>query len=170
MLDDFSSGESTYVLGVQAEAAVEPISEVSIHLGTPPLPYGTNIKSILDRFREDGLLCRLITYIAQATWYKIPGAAEILDDSLLKELVSAKFMKPGDSPFRPFFTKDANHYCTICHNSKIPRRSLERALGHARGHFEHTIDGKFTNKNTKKDVESRKKKNGGRYECSIWYE
>jgi hypothetical protein len=170
MSEDPSNGQSNYVLDVQGRAAAERIPELSIDSLTPSLPYGTEIQDMLDRFKEDRLLGHLIVSIVRAAWFKKPGEAETLEDSLLEELVKAGLMKDkSDSPFRPFFTQDGDHFCIICAASQTPRRSLDRAIGHARKHFNHTIDGKFTNENTKRDIEARKKRNGGLYKCSIWY-
>lgn len=161
-----------YVLDIQNEAAVEPTPEISILKVRSPGSYERVKENMLNRFRHDELRCRVITHIVDSEWFHKPGMSETLDNALQEELVRKRLMKKRGHPFMPFFTPDKNHYCLICPEDKklVARRPLSLALGHARGHFEHTIDGKYTNENTKKDLERRRNSGSRIYVCPIWYD
>lgn len=161
-------GGAPPTLHLAPHEAVTPDSRVFNHDVTVPADIFAWVK-------DKEHLELLVQYILCAPWYQNPGKKETLEPGLLKKLVKKGLMKEDDSPFRPFFSEDGNHYCHICLHDpaikkRIARRPLDLAIGHARKHFNHTFHGKFTNPITKKEMERRKSTDDGKYLCPIWYE
>jgi hypothetical protein len=164
------------IFSVQADSA--PVTEFeqwtwnSKEIG----PLGMDapaIQSYIEVLQEKGepQLIQLIEWILRSDWYR-NGAAEQLPpmNTNLRGLIKPR-TTPGasKSPFSAFISdkvERSSYKCLLCSDKqKITKRSLIRAVGHARGHFHFKIDG-YYDENTRKDQEKRKTK--PRKHCTVW--
>lgn len=118
----------------------------------------------LMNFVKKKALKKLIQWIVESNWYQInrkeclpPTSCEFF--KIISERPSAS---NPHSPFSAFISQKGPYRCLLCESKKS--RSLERAFGHARKHFNFKpVDG-YTDENTKNDQKRREKK---QKECGI---
>jgi hypothetical protein len=131
------------------------------------------IQSYIEILQEKGnpQLIPLIEWILGSDWYR-NGAAEQLPpmNTNLRGLIKPRStLGANKSPFSAFISDKfgrSSYECLLCSDKqKITKRSLIRAVGHARWHFHFKIDG-YYDENTRKDQEKRKTKS--RKHCTVW--
>jgi hypothetical protein len=107
-------------------------------------------------------LHNLILHILDSDWYKARGAEQLPDGELRKAFRKRTSSSSASSPFSAFFSPKQPYICFLCPEGPQPHRTLERALGHARYHFNFKpvlLNEKgYTNLNTKNDQERRARK------------
>lgn len=122
---------------------------------------------LLDKVKDIPCLSDLIIYILQSDWYQKGGQEQLPKESNLRRLIpKRRALGATNSPFGAFFRSKAPYTCVFCDDSK--GRALDRALGHARGHFNYTFDGHYTNQNTKND-QLRRARGPSKVLCSEWW-
>jgi len=110
----------------------------------------------------------LILYIINSEWYK-SSRQEQFPPGKLGEGIPKRTTELGSkSPFGAFFSDRRPYKCFLCPSGTpgSDRRTLERALGHARSHFKYKPIQGYTNWNTKNDQERRAVK--PRRNCLVW--
>jgi hypothetical protein len=112
----------------------------------------------------------LILYILDSDWYKAGGPEQRPEGELRKAFGKRTSPSSENSPFSAFFSLKRPYLCLLCPADHQPNRSLERALGHARSHFNskpvQANKKEYTNLNTRNDL-VRRAQNRTRH-CNIW--
>jgi hypothetical protein len=115
-------------------------------------------------------LHELILYILDSDWYKTRGPEQLPEGELRKAFRKRTSSSSANSPFSAFFSPERPYLCWLCSGGRQPNRTLERALGHARFHFNFKpvqVDQRgYTNLNTRNDL-VRRARNSTKH-CNIW--
>lgn len=115
-------------------------------------------------FVKKKALKQLIQWVVESDWYQKDGRECLPDPSsgFFKIILKRPSRSSPHSPFSAFISPRAPYCCLLCGDPK--HRTLERAFGHARAHFNFKPVGGFTDQNSRNDQERRAKK---QKECEI---
>jgi hypothetical protein len=124
--------------------------------------------TLLDRNEH---LQKVLKCILKSQWYKKGGQEQPPVGELLDSIQKRSSSSTPISLFGEFFSLKRPYTCLLCPKGSPPcKRSLERALGHSRSHFDfkpiHAKKKGYTNVNTKND-QLRRAQNPKR-NCPVW--
>ena len=125
-------------------------------------------KAYVERLAGMDRLQTLLEYILESRWYKKGGQEQLpTDGELLDTILKRPSSSTPKSVFGEFFSVKYPYTCLLCpKGSRLHKRTLERALGHARDHFNFKPIEGYTNENTKND-QLRRAENPTR-NCKAW--